>query len=178
MADNTKATGKQPSSRLLGMKFMQRSLEKEKQEELERERKRIITESEWVLEYESDEVQKPKIRVDYQPSYLAFTEPVSQGRQSFKEFNKKTEAIEEETARRKDQEHQKNLDKASELEENETLNEMQKRLQDQMKKDKNKRPMLTRKFDNDDNKRHKQASSSSRPPEQGFHRERGFLKPE
>lgn len=38
---------------------MQRSLEKEKQEELERERKRIITEAEWVLEYETDQVQKP-----------------------------------------------------------------------------------------------------------------------
>ena len=38
---------------------MQRSLEKEQQEQLEKERKRIITESEWVLEYESDEIQKP-----------------------------------------------------------------------------------------------------------------------
>ena len=31
------------------------------------------------------------MQVDYQPSFLAFTEPTSAGRQSFKEFNKKTE---------------------------------------------------------------------------------------
>ena len=41
------------------IQFMQRSLEKEQQEQLEKERKRIITESEWVLEYENDEIQKP-----------------------------------------------------------------------------------------------------------------------
>lgn len=66
---------KKPSSRLLGMKverlhknsnleltmfqFMQRSLEKEVQEQLERERKRVISEAEWVLDTKDIEIQKP-----------------------------------------------------------------------------------------------------------------------
>ena len=38
---------------------MQRSLEKEKQEELEKERKRVISEAEWVLDREQTEAEKP-----------------------------------------------------------------------------------------------------------------------
>lgn len=38
---------------------MQRSLEKERQEEMERERKRIISEAEWIIEYETEENHKP-----------------------------------------------------------------------------------------------------------------------
>ncbi|KAI9322749.1 hypothetical protein BX666DRAFT_655818 [Dichotomocladium elegans] len=91
-ANEQQKKAKQPSSRLLSMKFMQRSLEKAQQEELERERKRIITEAEWVIDYETEQVQKPKIRVDYQSSYLAFNgTPMVMGRQSFKEFNKVVE---------------------------------------------------------------------------------------
>ncbi|ORE07070.1 hypothetical protein BCV72DRAFT_114103 [Rhizopus microsporus var. microsporus] len=54
-----KKESKKPSSRLLGMKFMQRSLEKEVQEQLERERKRVISEAEWVLDTKDIEIQKP-----------------------------------------------------------------------------------------------------------------------
>ena len=43
---------------------------------------------------------------------------------------------EKEAERRKKHEHQNRLDKASELEENETLNEMRKRVQDNKKKGK------------------------------------------
>jgi hypothetical protein len=38
---------------------MQRSLEKEVQEQLERERKRVISEAEWVLDTKDIEIQKP-----------------------------------------------------------------------------------------------------------------------
>ncbi|KAI9248055.1 hypothetical protein BDA99DRAFT_525634 [Phascolomyces articulosus] len=176
MTDNDKkATGKQPSNRLLSMKFMQRSIEKEQQEQLEKERKRIITESEWVLEYEDSEIQKPKIHVEYQPSFLAFNEQVSTGRQSFNEFNKETEAVEKETARRKKKAHQNNLDKASELEENETLNEMRKRIQGNKKKGK-KRDRASDITEKEDNKRPKE--QSPKPTEQGFRREKSFIKPE
>ncbi|KAI8144773.1 hypothetical protein BJV82DRAFT_58810 [Fennellomyces sp. T-0311] len=171
MADKTsiKRTGKKPSSRLLGMKFMQRSLEKEQQEELEKERKRIITESEWVLEYETDEVQKSNIQVDYQPSYLAFTQPASSGRQSFKEFNKVTEEAEAEAARRKEDEKQEARDRRAELDEQETLNMMRDRLQQQGKK--RNRPS---------SKQNGNAGSSkkSKPSHQKQPAERGFIKPE
>ncbi|CAO3629018.1 unnamed protein product [Cunninghamella blakesleeana] len=88
---NSTTSNKKGSSRLLGMKFMQRSLEKEQQEQLEKERKRIISEAEWKIDYEESEVQKQNIHVQYQPSFLSFT-PVSQsGRQSYQKFNKKVE---------------------------------------------------------------------------------------
>jgi hypothetical protein len=38
---------------------MQRSLEKEQQEQIEKERKRIISEAEWQIDYEATEAQKP-----------------------------------------------------------------------------------------------------------------------
>lgn len=43
------------------MQFMQRSLEKKEQEKLERERKRLISEAEWVLDYEQLDVEKPLV---------------------------------------------------------------------------------------------------------------------
>ncbi|KAG2215331.1 hypothetical protein INT45_011172 [Circinella minor] len=175
MADKDKKdAGKKPSNRLLSMKFMQRSLEKEQQEQLEKERKRIITESEWVLEYESDEIQKPKIRVDYQPSFLAFTEPVNTGRQSFKEFNKKTEEAEKEAARRKEKEHQDRLDKASELEEQETLNEMQKRVDGATKKGRKRGRVAY--LEQTRNKLN--AAEDAKRPRQSDPKEQNFIKPQ
>ncbi|KAI9476548.1 MAG: hypothetical protein EXX96DRAFT_577530 [Benjaminiella poitrasii] len=90
---NVKTQDKKPSSRLLGMKFMQRSMEKEAQEKLEKERKRVISEAEWVLDTNKTEVQKPKIQIEYQSSYLPFTMDTITGRQSFKNFNKHIESI-------------------------------------------------------------------------------------
>ncbi|KAF1796757.1 hypothetical protein V8B55DRAFT_1547406 [Mucor lusitanicus] len=91
MAD-TKKEGKKASSRLLGMKFMQRSMEKEMQEQLEKERKRVISEAEWVLDTKDTTVQKPKIQIEVQPSFLPFTQDTAAGRRSFKSFNKLVEA--------------------------------------------------------------------------------------
>ncbi|CAO3672656.1 unnamed protein product [Rhizopus stolonifer] len=68
------------SSRLLGMKFMQKSLEKEVQEQLEKERKRVISEAEWVLDAKDTEIEKPKIHIEYEPSYLVFTPDSTVGR--------------------------------------------------------------------------------------------------
>ncbi|KAG0178651.1 hypothetical protein DFQ28_003959 [Apophysomyces sp. BC1034] len=102
--------GKQPSSRLLGMKFMQRSLEKEKQEQLERERKRIISEAEWTIEYETDDVQKTKIRVEYEPSYLSFANNATVSEKDEEEQQR----LERETAK----------EKASEISDSELLKRM------------------------------------------------------
>ncbi|KAJ8663300.1 hypothetical protein O0I10_000539 [Lichtheimia ornata] len=155
---------KQPSNRLLGMKFMQRSLEKEKQEELERERKRIITEAEWVLEYETDQVQKPKIRVDYQPSYLAFndTRP-NLGRQSFKEFNKVVEQTEQDAAEQKEKEKQDQRDRKAQQQEDEYMDTMKQDLRERRKGGKKRRAA-------DDNKGKKKAKSDKAP--------QGFIKPQ
>ncbi|KAG0782691.1 hypothetical protein G6F22_008993 [Rhizopus arrhizus] len=87
---------KKASNRLLSMKFMQRSLEKEVQEQLEKERKRVISEAEWVLDTKDTEIQKPKIQIECQSSYLAFTPDSTVGRRSFKNFNKETEKTNEE----------------------------------------------------------------------------------
>ncbi|KAI8372350.1 M-phase phosphoprotein 6-domain-containing protein [Choanephora cucurbitarum] len=104
----TKKEGKKASNRLLGMKFMQRSLEKEKQEELEKERKRVISEAEWVLDREQTEAEKPKIQIEYQSSFLPFTQATIAGRRSFQSFNKKVEALteEQETQQRLEREEQ------------------------------------------------------------------------
>ncbi|KAI8886286.1 hypothetical protein K501DRAFT_214277 [Backusella circina FSU 941] len=92
MAEDKKGS-KKPSSRLLGMKFMQRSVEKEMQEQLEKERKRVISEAEWVLDTKEIEIEKPKIQIEVQPSFLAFTQTTAAGRTSFNNFNKKIEAL-------------------------------------------------------------------------------------
>ncbi|KAI8638313.1 hypothetical protein BD408DRAFT_446893 [Parasitella parasitica] len=87
-----KREGKKASSRLLGMKFMQRSMEKEMQEQIERERKRVISEAEWVLDTKDTTIQKPKIQIQVEPSFLPFTQDTTAGRRSFKSFNKSIEA--------------------------------------------------------------------------------------
>ncbi|KAG2192040.1 hypothetical protein INT46_011643 [Mucor plumbeus] len=89
---DTKKEGKKASSRLLGMKFMQRSMEKEQQEQLEKERKRVISEAEWILDTKDTTMQKPKIQIEVQPSFLPFTQDTFAGRRSFKSFNKSVEA--------------------------------------------------------------------------------------
>lgn len=38
---------------------MQRSMEKEQQEQIEKERKRVISEAEWVLDREETHMEKP-----------------------------------------------------------------------------------------------------------------------
>lgn len=38
---------------------MQRSMEKEAQEQLEKERKRVISEAEWVLDIKETHIEKP-----------------------------------------------------------------------------------------------------------------------
>ncbi|CEP11569.1 hypothetical protein [Parasitella parasitica] len=72
--------------------FMQRSMEKEMQEQIEKERKRVISEAEWVLDTKDTTIQKPKIRIQVEPSFLPFTQDTTAGRKSFKSFNKSIEA--------------------------------------------------------------------------------------
>ncbi|ORX50889.1 hypothetical protein DM01DRAFT_1337488 [Hesseltinella vesiculosa] len=81
------------SRRLLSMKFMQRSMEQEQKKQLEQEMKKIVSEAEWKIDYESQQVQKPKIRVEYQPSYLSFDTTPVVGRCSFQKFNKKIQNV-------------------------------------------------------------------------------------
>ncbi|ORY92283.1 hypothetical protein BCR43DRAFT_498101 [Syncephalastrum racemosum] len=87
MAQAKSGDKKGPSSRLMEMKFMQRSVEKEKLKELEKERKRIISEAEWYIDYDTADISKPKLQVEHQPSFLAFSTTVP-GRTSFQDFNK------------------------------------------------------------------------------------------
>ncbi|KAI9255921.1 hypothetical protein EDC94DRAFT_617180 [Helicostylum pulchrum] len=89
---DAKKEGKKPSSRLLGMKFMQRSMEKEMQEKLEKERKRVISEAEWVLDIKELNIEKPKILIECQPSFLHFSQDTTSGRKSFNSFNKEVES--------------------------------------------------------------------------------------
>ncbi|KAI8075177.1 hypothetical protein BC940DRAFT_5753 [Gongronella butleri] len=95
MVDQKKPdSSKKASSRLLGMKFMQRTMELEQKQQLEQEMKKIISEAEWKIDYEAQ-----KIRVEYQPSYLAFDTTPTVGRMTFQRFNQPTmeeEALEAE----------------------------------------------------------------------------------
>ncbi|KAI8575326.1 hypothetical protein K450DRAFT_262236 [Umbelopsis ramanniana AG] len=86
---------KKPSSKLLAMKFMQRSAESERREELEQVQKKELSTSEWRLEYKGEKLQKPKIRVQYEPSFLGFTDTTTLGRKSYKKFNTDLETTEE-----------------------------------------------------------------------------------
>ncbi|KAI8340044.1 hypothetical protein BC941DRAFT_419251 [Chlamydoabsidia padenii] len=126
MADSTKQT-KKPSNRLMGMKFMQRSLEKEQQEQIEKERKRIISEAEWQIDYEATEAQKPKIRVEYQPSYLSFTDTTQSGRQSFQKFNKTIENPNEEAEQRLQREEAKEKERT--ISDEDLMHQMRKRVE-------------------------------------------------
>ncbi|CEG69744.1 hypothetical protein RMATCC62417_05765 [Rhizopus microsporus] len=119
-----KKESKKPSSRLLGMKFMQRSLEKEVQEQLERERKKVISEAEWVLDTKDIEIQKPKIQIEYQPSYLAFTADATVGRKSFKSFNKQIEKNDEERKAAERENREREQEEAQEASEKAFISDM------------------------------------------------------
>ncbi|KAL1925652.1 uncharacterized protein VTP21DRAFT_535 [Calcarisporiella thermophila] len=84
---------KEFSGKLLAMKFMQRQQERELREKLEKEQRKAISEAHWVLEYEAGEIEKPKVRVEYEPSYLSCTTTNVVGRKSFNNFNKEIEKI-------------------------------------------------------------------------------------
>ncbi|CAO3672981.1 unnamed protein product [Umbelopsis vinacea] len=86
---------KKPSSKLLGMKFMQRSVESDRREELEEVQRKELSTSEWRLEYKGEKLQKPKIRVQYEPSFLGFTDTTTLGRKSYQKFNEELERKEE-----------------------------------------------------------------------------------
>ncbi|KAI7901327.1 uncharacterized protein BX663DRAFT_514118 [Cokeromyces recurvatus] len=124
MATNVKTEGRKPSSRLLGMKFMQRSMEKEAQEQLEKERKRVVSEAEWVLDTKQTEAQKPKIQIQYQPSYLPFTMDTISGRQSFKSFNKQIEAITAEEEKKQRLEREETVEKQNQTTDKEFSQQM------------------------------------------------------
>ncbi|KAL1931117.1 hypothetical protein VTP01DRAFT_10254 [Rhizomucor pusillus] len=167
MAAATESKGKTPSSRLLGMKFMQRSLEKERQEEMERERKRIISEAEWIIEYETEENHKPKIDIEYQPSYLVFNELNTLGRRSFKDFNKKISALEEQRAQEEEDEEQEERDRMAAEDEEGLLHSMAKKFAKKKRSSKRRR--------DDDEEEVKQDNEQSRQPQKIS---RGFIKPE
>ncbi|CAO3656621.1 unnamed protein product [Mucor hiemalis] len=120
-----KKDGKKPSSRLLGMKFMQRSLEKEMQEQLEKERKRVISEAEWVLDTKEIQADKPKIQVEYQPSFLSFTQDTTAGRKSFQSFNKLVEAQVDDEAKSQRLAREEEAEKANRVTDKEFGKQMQ-----------------------------------------------------
>ncbi|KAI8982324.1 hypothetical protein BDF20DRAFT_866270 [Mycotypha africana] len=120
-----KKEAKKPSSRLLNMKFMQRSLEKEMRENLEKEKKRIASESEWVLDNKLIDTQKPKIQIQYETSYLPFIQNSVAARRSFKEFNKTVEAREQEEEQEQRLAREENVEKYSQMTDREFGNEMQ-----------------------------------------------------
>ncbi|KAG0323989.1 M-phase phosphoprotein 6 [Dissophora globulifera] len=77
------------SGKLLTMKFMQRQQERETREKLELEQVRVVTEAHWVLDKKAIDLPKPKLQVEYEPSYLQMdaSERSSLGRVSFQKFN-------------------------------------------------------------------------------------------
>ncbi|KAG2202926.1 hypothetical protein INT47_008958 [Mucor saturninus] len=120
-----KKDGKKASSRLLGMKFMQRSMEKEMQEQLEKERKRVISEAEWVLDTKEIKAEKPKIQIEYQPSFLPFAVDTTAGRRSFNSFNKSVEAKVDEDAKSQRLAREEKIENANKLSDKEFGEQMQ-----------------------------------------------------
>ncbi|GAB5590472.1 atp4 subunit B of the stator stalk of mitochondrial F1F0 ATP synthase [Umbelopsis nana] len=108
---------KKPSSKLLAMKFMQRSAESERREELEQVQRKELSTSEWRLEYKGEKLQKPKIRVQYEPSYLGFTDTTTLGRKSYQKFNEDLERAEE------DQTSEQRLSRETEKEDANTISD-------------------------------------------------------
>ncbi|ORZ22228.1 hypothetical protein BCR42DRAFT_405755 [Absidia repens] len=165
MTDSTAQT-KKPSNRLMGMKFMQRSIEKEQQEQIEKERKRIISEAEWKIDYESTEVQKPKIRVEYQPSFLSFTDTTHVGRQSFQKFNKNIENPNEEAEQRLKREESK--EKEQMVSDEDLMKQMRRRVENNgSKRNRGDQQGNTK---NNKNKKQKKAANDTKKAE--------FIKPE
>ncbi|KAI7882120.1 uncharacterized protein EV154DRAFT_523139 [Mucor mucedo] len=120
-----KKDGKKASSRLLGMKFMQRSMEKEMQEQLEKERKRVISEAEWVLDTKEIKAEKPKIQIEYQPSFLPFAVDTTAGRRSFNSFNKSVEAKVDDDAKSQRLAREEKIENANKLSDKEFGEQMQ-----------------------------------------------------
>ncbi|RUP43586.1 hypothetical protein BC936DRAFT_136971 [Jimgerdemannia flammicorona] len=79
------------SSKLMAMKFMKRQQERELNQKREQEQQRVITEAQWVIEYEGAEIEKPKLQVEYESSYMAFEYKATVGRRSFGNFNPEIE---------------------------------------------------------------------------------------
>ncbi|KAI8384799.1 uncharacterized protein BYT42DRAFT_612472 [Radiomyces spectabilis] len=165
-------TGRKPTfSRLMGMKFMQRGMEKEKQEQIEKERKRIISEAEWVLEYESDAPQKASFQVEYQPSYLAFSDTANIGRKSFQQFNKSIEATAEDVEKAQQLEREEEKEKASAVDDKEMLDRMSTIREMSEGKRKNK-------FAEDGAKKKKKKKKQQEPSDLPAPTASGFIKPE
>ncbi|KAM3583275.1 hypothetical protein VKS41_004191 [Umbelopsis sp. WA50703] len=75
---------------------MQRSAESERREELEQVQRKELSTSEWRLDFKDEKLKKPKIRVQYELSFLGFTDTTTLGRKSYQNFNEKLEKNEEE----------------------------------------------------------------------------------
>ncbi|KAI8617741.1 hypothetical protein BC830DRAFT_1054126, partial [Chytriomyces sp. MP71] len=85
----------QMSSKLLNMKFMQRSAQAEIRSKLEEEKAKSVSEAHWVLGDGKDEASssRPAVKFVLESSYLEFTETPIVGRKLFKSFNKEIEAL-------------------------------------------------------------------------------------
>jgi len=75
------------------LRFMQRQQERALRQRLEREQIKALAQSEWVLEYDALEIGKPKFHVEYEPSYLPFTDLTAKGRRSYQKFNGDVESL-------------------------------------------------------------------------------------
>ncbi|KAJ1988889.1 hypothetical protein H4R33_002261 [Dimargaris cristalligena] len=91
------------SSKIMAMRFMQREVEKERSNELEKIEKKRITEAHWELKPPAALSKKPMVKVQYEPNFLNLTQEATTGRRSFNmqkaEAPKPVEVVETEAKR-------------------------------------------------------------------------------
>ncbi|KAI8802625.1 hypothetical protein BJ742DRAFT_873078 [Cladochytrium replicatum] len=88
--------GKTLSSGVMKMKFMSRTHESDVRKRIEEERKKIVSESEWVVDLDSLEFDLRPSKYEEQQSFLPFMENVVV-RTSFKSFNQEIEKLNNKT---------------------------------------------------------------------------------
>ncbi|KAI9203483.1 uncharacterized protein BJ171DRAFT_509741 [Polychytrium aggregatum] len=92
MSSKRDAAVKGLSSKILGMKFMQRQHEANIRSQLEEQRQKELKESQWTLQVSGLDTVKKPVKITQDTSYMAFSD-VAVGRKSFGTFNKEVEKL-------------------------------------------------------------------------------------
>ncbi|KAJ3037034.1 M-phase phosphoprotein 6 [Rhizophlyctis rosea] len=81
------------SNNVLGMKFMSRTHEASRREELEKEKQKKLSEAQWVLDSIDRTELKSATQFEQDTSFTSFLPTTSYGRKSYQSFNKEIDKI-------------------------------------------------------------------------------------
>ncbi|ORX90676.1 hypothetical protein K493DRAFT_304701 [Basidiobolus meristosporus CBS 931.73] len=115
---------KELSSKLLNMKFMQRQQERELRDRLEEAEQKALAQSHWKVEYQDSSIEKPKLQVEYEPSYLSFNMTGLVGRKSYQSFNEDIEKVAVDSEKKQRQARELAVEKSTNMDDAELAQRM------------------------------------------------------